>query len=307
MQNDVETKEWLDAGARFVGGTLKGVGSKLGYLKRLGITALWIGPIFKQVAALETYHGYGVQNFLDVDPRFGTKEDLKDLVKKAHEIGIHIILDIILNHCGNVFAYSSDNPNPVFNNGKNYPVAGFYDANRNPTLPFEVVDLKKHPDQFPDGAIWPSELQSGIQIFTREGQISNWDANPEYLNGDFFDLKDISLGVDPVELFTPTPGLKALVEIYKYWIAYADLDAYRLDTVKHMGAGPTRYFCSAIHEFASAIGKDNFLIIGEITGSGVFETVEITGLDAALGIGGLQQALWSLPKGFWNPQVCFPG
>jgi glycosidase len=303
VQNEVDTKEWLDAGAKFVGGTLTGVASKLGYLKRLGITALWIGPIFKQVAALETYHGYGVQNFLDVDPRFGTKEDLKHLVKKAHDMGIYIILDIILNHCGDVFAYSEDNPYPVFDNGKTYPVRGFYDADRNPTLPFETVNLEQHPEQFPDGAIWPAEFQNGGQIFTHEGQIRNWDSSPEYLDGDFFDLKDISLGPDSVDFFTPTPGLKAFVETYKYWIAYADLDAYRLDTVKHMGSGPTRYFCSAIHEFASAIGKDNFIIIGEITGTGAFQAVEVTGLDAALGIGEMQQALWNLPKGLWNPQV----
>lgn len=73
-----------------------GIQSKLGYLRRLGVTALWIGPIFKQVQALETYHGYGVQDFLDVDPRFGTREELRTLVKEAHKLGIYVILDIIV-------------------------------------------------------------------------------------------------------------------------------------------------------------------------------------------------------------------
>jgi hypothetical protein len=61
ISNDNHKEEWLRAGGKFVGGTIKGVTSKLCYLKSMGITAIWIGPIFKQVAGLETYHGYGIQ------------------------------------------------------------------------------------------------------------------------------------------------------------------------------------------------------------------------------------------------------
>lgn len=60
------------------------------------MTGIWIGPIWKQVAKLDTYHGYGVQNFLDVEPRFGTKEELRDLVSEAHSKGMVVVLDIIL-------------------------------------------------------------------------------------------------------------------------------------------------------------------------------------------------------------------
>jgi hypothetical protein len=52
---------------------------------RLGVTALWLGPVWKQRPDLDTYHGYGIQNFLDVDPRFGTRQDLRDLVDAAHD------------------------------------------------------------------------------------------------------------------------------------------------------------------------------------------------------------------------------
>ncbi|TLD32213.1 hypothetical protein E2P81_ATG05189 [Venturia nashicola] len=300
-----DAQSWLDAGAKFCGGTLKGVMSKLGYLKRMGVTAIWIGPIFKQVAALETYHGYGVQNFLNVDPRFGTPGDLLELVKQAHAMDIYVVLDIVLNHTGNVFKYDGPNESPVYNDGKKYSVKGFYNENRELTLPFERVDLKKHPKAFPDGAIWPIELQDGNKIFTTKGQIRDWDANPEYLDGGFFNLLDLAIAKDDVNAFSPTPALLALIDIYKFWIAYADIDAFRLDTVKHMGHGPTRYFCNAIHEFAMGLGKENFMIIGEITGPNAFETVESTGLDAALGIGGIQQSLWQMPKGASNPQDYF--
>src|SRR5215210_310859 len=57
---------WADSGAqRWQGGTLRGIVSRLDYLTRLGVTALWIGPIFRQRGHLDTYHGYGIQDALD--------------------------------------------------------------------------------------------------------------------------------------------------------------------------------------------------------------------------------------------------
>ena len=67
----VDYDTWFRAGGGWQGGTLKGLKSKLGYLRRLGITALWVSPVFRQVAFEPSYHGYGIQNFLDVDPHFG--------------------------------------------------------------------------------------------------------------------------------------------------------------------------------------------------------------------------------------------
>jgi glycosidase len=159
-------------------------------------------------------------------------------------------------------------------------------------------------DAFPDGGIWPKELQDK-SCFTQEGQIQNWDAYPEYLDGDFYDLKDIHLGADEPDSFTPTTALIALTEAYKYWIAYADIDGFRLDTVKHMGRGPTRFFAESVHEFTERIGKNKFMIVGEITGGSPYDTVEETGLNAALGIGNMMQLLWNVPRGEANPKVCF--
>jgi glycosidase len=271
------------------------------------VTAIWVGPVFKQISTdKNSYHGYGVQNFLDVDKHFGTKEEYADFVKKAHDLGFYVIQDIICNHAGDIFQYDGNqNPNWSWDDQRSraqvYPVKGFYDTDHKGTIPFGKVDSSK----FPDAAIWPSELQDGNAIFTREGRINNWERDPEYLDGDFATLKDFKLGVNAPEQFVPTPALKALVECYKFWIAYADLDAFRLDTVKHMGWGPTRYFCNAIHEYAMSIGKDNFMIVGEITGGNEskFETVTQTGLNAALGITDLQASLWQLPKGWSNPKV----
>ncbi len=73
IQTADDAARWRTAGGGWVGGNLKGLASKIGYLQRLGVTALWISPVFKQVRYQDTYHGYGIQNFLDVDPHFGTR------------------------------------------------------------------------------------------------------------------------------------------------------------------------------------------------------------------------------------------
>ncbi len=311
VSSDADAARWRDAGARWCGGTLKGLASKLGYLKRLGITAIWVSPIFKQVSFQETYHGYGIQNYLDVDPHFGTREDLRDLVATAHALGIRVVLDIILNHSGNVFAYDpdrypTDTPG-VFDprwDGRPYRVKGFNDRQGRATIPF--APLPAVADAPTDDAIWPREFQDP-GAFTGRGHITNWDHDPEFLDGDFSDLKDIHLGNGSIESYQPSAALQALCEAYKFWIAFADIDGFRVDTVKHMDAGAARYFASVIHEFAQTLGKDRFYLIGEITGGRyrACDTLETTGLDAALGVDDIPDKLEWVTKGRRNPSDYF--
>jgi glycosidase len=293
-----------------VGGTLAGLTSKIGYLKRMGVTALWVSPVFKQVAFLPTYHGYGIQNFLEIDPHFGSKEDLRELVQVAHANGLYVILDIILNHSGNVFSYAPTNrytlngsPDPHWD-GIPYEVAGFNDKTGQPSIPFGPIQ-NPTPEQI-EGAIWPGIFQNP-GFFTRKGYIRNWDNYPEYLEGDFFDLKDITHGQGDCDNYQAADALYALSEVYKYWIAYTDIDGFRIDTVKHMDPGAVRFFASVMHEFTQAIGKENFYLIGEITGGRIraFETLEQTGIDAALGIDDIPDKLEYMVKGLRNPNDYF--
>jgi len=187
----------------------------------------------------------------------------QNCTQTAHANGIYVILDIILNHTGNVFSYAVENDEPPWRGGT-YPVAGFNDKHGAASLPFQNYIQNPLPVGR-DDAVWPKELQNPA-CFTQKGRIRNWDYDPEFREGDFFDLKDVNHGFGPDDSYTPSPALLNLCEAYKYWIAAADIDGYRIDTVKHMDIGATRFFVSAIKEFAQTIGKENFFLVGEITG-----------------------------------------
>ena len=305
---------WFEAGKGWCGGRLSGLKDKLGYLSRLGVTAVWVSPVFRQVAGSRDYHGYGIQNFLDVDPNFGSREELRDFVAAAHDQGIRVILDIILNHAGDVFAYSGNRPY-FYYEGTQWPVNGYrLGSSDGGSIPFGGLDEAMRATFWPEGAVWPAEFQRE-STWSRLGEIRDWDAYPEYLEGDFCSLKDINLGsslTDPsvswdlmrqIREFVPSEALDHLVKVYRFWIAYADIDGFRLDTVKHMEPGAVRYFVTGIHEFAQSIGKENFAVIGEITGgrSRAIDLLDVTGLDAALGIGDLPDKLEFLSKGRRSP------
>jgi glycosidase len=282
------------------GGTLKGLTGQLDYLKNLGVTAIWISPVLQQVAFQDTYHGYGTQNFLQVDSHFGSNEDFKALVQAAHDRGLYVLMDVIINHAGNVFAYEEP---PQAYTGDTYPIKGFLDAHGEPTIPVGPMDY----DQIPlDAGVWPKEIMTPY-AFSAKGPITDWEHPEDAVEGDFYDLKNIHTGHGTTEDYVPSEAFKAIVKCYQYWIAYADVDGFRLDTVKHIHPGATRYFNQEIKEFAHSIGKHNFYIIGEITGGYEFamDLLETTGLCAALGVNRIAATLEDVAKGYANPSDYF--
>ena len=84
----------------YFGGDLKGITGKLPYLRDLGITGIYMTPIFLS----STNHKYNTFSYETVDPDFGTEEDLIELVETAHSLGIKVMLDAVFNHCGTEFA-----------------------------------------------------------------------------------------------------------------------------------------------------------------------------------------------------------
>lgn len=125
------------------GGDLEGIKSKLGYLKNLGVTSLWLTPTLENNMYM-SYHGYAATDLYRIDPRFGTKEIYKELVDEAHEIGLKIIMDHVSNHIGINHWWMKDLP---FNDWINGTVEDHLPANHNkmtfpdPYSPGESVDL----------------------------------------------------------------------------------------------------------------------------------------------------------------------
>jgi glycosidase len=293
---------WMEAGKQFQGGILTGIQSKLDYLKELGVTALWIGPIWKQRKDLQTYHGYGIQNFLDIDPRFGTRQDLRDLVDAAHARDMYVLLDVIYNHTGNNWFYElngSPHETVAYRFQLPHPVRRWRAGTGQP-----IDQIATQED-----GVWPEEFQS-FDWYTRAGQIGHWDLEPwenpldpdtEFRRGDFFDLKDLNLNRNDV--------LGAAIHAYQYWIALSDCDGFRIDTVKHVPWEASRNFCGAIHEYAESIGKYNFLLLGEVTGGGEMARnyLEIFGrnVDVVLDIGAPAANLGGMAKGLTDPSIFF--
>ena len=94
------------------GGDLKGITSKLDYIKRMGTTAIWLTPSFKNkpvqgAAGQESagYHGYWITDFTQIDPHLGTNADMEALIDAAHAKGMKVFFDIITNHTADVIDY----------------------------------------------------------------------------------------------------------------------------------------------------------------------------------------------------------
>lgn len=98
--------EWGDVPKpdSFFGGDLEGIIQHLDYLTELGITGIYLNPIFES----PTNHKYDTTDYLRIDPQFGDKETFKALVKECHTRGIRVMLDAVFNHCGYGFAPFQD-------------------------------------------------------------------------------------------------------------------------------------------------------------------------------------------------------
>ena len=91
-------------------GDLKGITKKMGYLEDLGVTAIWLSPIFDCGKKKSNVHGYDVTDFYSLNDRFGTKEDLEDLLDEAHDRGIRVIFDFPLNHTSTKHKWMEEHP-----------------------------------------------------------------------------------------------------------------------------------------------------------------------------------------------------
>lgn len=128
------TKEGKILNDDFFGGNLLGITKKLGYLKSLGVTAIYLNPIFEA----HSNHKYDTGNYFKVDPDFGTCDDLKTLIKRAAKKDIRLFLDGVFSHTGDDSIY--------FNKNGRYDSVGAYQSVHSPY--YSWYKFKDFPDEY---------------------------------------------------------------------------------------------------------------------------------------------------------------
>ncbi len=264
----------------YLGGDLKGLTARLGYIQGLGATAIWLGPIFRNnpvqgAPGQESagYHGYWITDFTTVDPHLGTEADLKAFIAAAHGRGMKVYMDIVTNHTADIIRYREcpdsacafrgrqDFPwsrkggiggvpiNPGFvGDGPAEQTAENYARLTDPRwayTPFVPKGLEriKKPDWLNDPL-----------LYSNRGN-SNWKGE-SILWGDFVGLDDV---------MTSNPRVRdGMIEIYKGWIDRFGIDGFRVDTAKHVNPEFWQAFVPAILAHAKARGIPNFHVFGEV-------------------------------------------
>jgi len=243
---------------QYFGGDLAGIIEKLDYLKELGVTALYLNPIFDSGSA----HGYDTHDYMKVSPKFGTEEDLQELLNEARKRGMRVILDFVPNHTGLGFWAFQD----VVKKGKESSYWDWYFIHQWPFTPGDpaayeawwgVGSLPKLNTANPqvkeylfkvvrqwltfgaDG--WrvdvPNELVKAKEFFNEMRQLTKiekedaylvaeiWQLDSSWVKGDQFDsLMNYALGRDILLNFAKESidGESALANLSRYFAAYGE-------------------------------------------------------------------------------------
>ncbi|MGH8264532.1 MAG: alpha-amylase family glycosyl hydrolase, partial [Steroidobacteraceae bacterium] len=266
--------------AFYNGGDLKGLTARLDYIQGLGVTAVWLAPIFKNkpvqgASGHESagYHGYWVTDFTQVDPHFGTRADLEAFVTAAHARGLKVYLDIIANHTADVIAYREcPQSSCPYRSRADFPYtrhggiagetinAGFLGDDAGHQTADNFSKLTR-----PDYAYTPF-LPPGEERIKRPG----WLNDPIYYHnrgdttftGESSEMGDFG-GLD--DLMTENPRVVAgFIEIFGSWIDDYRVDGFRIDTARHVNPEFWQAFVPAMRARARADGIANFHIFGEV-------------------------------------------
>ncbi|MET7320771.1 pullulanase-type alpha-1,6-glucosidase [Streptomyces sp. NPDC005549] len=253
----------------YQGGDLKGLTGKLDYIKGLGTTSIWMAPIFKNQPVQGTgkdasagYHGYWITDFTQVDPHFGTNQDLKNLISKAHAKGMKVFFDVITNHTADVVDYEEKS--------YDYLSKGAFPYLTKDGKPFDDADYADGSGRFPrvDAGSFPRTPV--VPAAKRNLKVPSWLNDPAmYHNrgdstwagesatyGDFNGLDD---------LWTERPEVVSGMEkIYQRWVKDFAIDGFRIDTVKHVNMDFWTQWATALDAYAAKKGRDDFFMFGEV-------------------------------------------
>ena len=204
------------------GGTLRGIIEKLDYLADLNITGLYLNP----VNVSPSVHKYDTSDYLNIDPVFGSADDLHMLVKEAHARGIKVMLDGVFNHCGWDFALWQD----VVRNGKVSPY-------------FDWFIVKE----------WPFETVAEPECEAAASRPSGTNGkNGRYSTFAYVDVMP--------KLNTNNPAVvDYLLNVCETWVRRYDIDGLRLDVANEL----SHTFCRQLYRRMHSLKKD-FYLLGEI-------------------------------------------
>lgn len=263
--------------AKWQGGDWRGIADRVGYLKALGVTAVWISPIVKNVeedVGVSGYHGYWQQDLTATNPHFGNVNDLRAMVDTLHANGIKVIVDIVTNHIGQLFFYDI-NLNGV-------PEEVMYGSGTSPASP--VIRVTEYdPDWDPTGIKaqvgWQVMGLAPVRWIDMPALNRVAPQPPEFQNPDWYHRKGrvVAQGNwprDQVLLADFPGGLKdlaterqdvrdALAKVFGDWIRAVDFDGFRIDTLKHVEHEFWTDFCPRMRRAALEKGKYNFFMFGE--------------------------------------------
>jgi len=228
------------------GGDLKGLadgcdksdgsGDGIPRIKRMGFTAVWISPPFVQNFVQNggsAYHGYFVTDFTKIDPHWGTNQDFKDVTDCAHKLGMKVILDIVVNHTGDINQYGAARKFDGTVNQSAFIPAG----QENARAPAFLNDLSNYHNM---------------------GSILNWNSKNEYQNGDFGGLDDIKTENQAV--------VDGFADVYSMWVNDYGVDGFRIDTAKHVDDQFfTRWWAEMVQKTAATMAqrKQKLFAFGE--------------------------------------------
>jgi alpha-amylase len=205
----------------FEGGDIRGIIQKLddGYFSELGINVIWMTPIVEQIndgvdegtGLTYGFHGYWTRDWSSLDPNFGTKKDLSELVEKAHAKGIRIMLDAVINHTGPVTSEDSVYPSDWVRTSPKCTYKS-YDTYINCTLVENLPDVKTESNQ---AVALPPFL---VEKWKKEGRYEQ-------------EIKEL-------DAFFKKTGYPRAPKYYimkwlSDYISDYGIDGYRVDTVKH--------------------------------------------------------------------------
>ncbi len=260
------------------GGDLKGLIKRLDYIQGMGVTAIWVAPIFKNKPVQgppgqesAAYHGYWVTDFTQVDPHLGANADFKALVDAAHGRGMKVYMDIIANHTADVIQYKDC---PIQDCGyrliADYPYQRRGGPGAEPINPGYAGDHDRSAENF--ARLTNPNFAYEVEVSAAEKSIKvpAWLNDPIWYHnrgnsewhGESTTYGDFS-GLD--DLMTENPRVVAgLIDVFGGWIDRFGIDGFRIDTAKHVNPEFWQAFVPAMLERAKARAIPNFHIFGEV-------------------------------------------